>query len=399
MITRPGRSRALAILALFSASGVIAFAAVQAAKRGAAADTSSTVVATVNGEKITRGEIFDSVMADEAAREAASDPASAERVKQQRFSAGSAGALLLKKMSKNGWQPTTVSRAELMDFMFKDKPQSLVSAVELRIQEMAISQAAKKEGLNATPQEIAKKITQAFDTARKRTPNLAGKSDAEVMKWFGVRKGYFEPFVATQVHIEKMVRKEIEAKQGHPLGPNDFIAASHILIKVTPPITPAAPDASGKKPADDTEKLWADAKKKIDGILADIRSGKITFEQAAQQNSDDGSKFKGGSLGVFAKGKMVAEFEKAAFSQEKGKVGDPIRTQFGWHIIRVDKVGSDLTAPEREEVINELVQGRTPAKVQEIMSKAKIDNKLRPEPAMGGLNIPGGGAPRPGAGR
>jgi parvulin-like peptidyl-prolyl isomerase len=93
---------------------------------------------------------------------------------------------------------------------------------------------------------------------------------------------------------------------------------------------------------------------------------------------------------------MVPEFEKAAFSQEKGKISEPVRSQFGWHIIRVDKTGSELTGPERAEVLKNLVSGKAGAKVQEIMAKAKIENNVKADMAPGMPMMGGGGAPMPG---
>ena len=66
-----------------------------------------------------------------------------------------------------------------------------------------------------------------------------------------------------------------------------------------------------------------------------IKSGKIDFAHAAGKYSLCPSGGDGGSLGSFGKGMMVKEFEDAAFSAELNKVTDPVKTQFGWHLIVV----------------------------------------------------------------
>ena len=60
------------------------------------------------------------------------------------------------------------------------------------------------------------------------------------------------------------------------------------------------------------------------------------FAELAMEKSMCPSKKKGGSLGWFTKGMMVPEFEKAAFSASKGQVVGPVKTQFGYHLIKVD---------------------------------------------------------------
>lgn len=68
-------------------------------------------------------------------------------------------------------------------------------------------------------------------------------------------------------------------------------------------------------------------------ILTKLKLGK-SFEKLAKENSLCPSKKRGGSLGTFSRGKMVREFENAAFKLKKGEISQPIKTQFGWHLIK-----------------------------------------------------------------
>lgn len=98
------------------------------------------------------------------------------------------------------------------------------------------------------------------------------------------------------------------------------ITASHILIQVDKEATQDKVDA---------------AKVKIDGILAEIKGG-LDFAEAAKKYSEDtGSAEQGGQLEPFSKGDMVDEFSNAAFNTKVGEISEPVRSEFGWHIIKV----------------------------------------------------------------
>ena len=104
------------------------------------------------------------------------------------------------------------------------------------------------------------------------------------------------------------------------------VKVSHILIK-----TPlAGPD--GKV----DEKGVAEAQRRAQDLLKQIRAG-ANFEELAKKYSEDpGSAKVGGSLGWIGKGRTVPEFEKAAFSLPKGQISDLVKSSYGFHIIRVD---------------------------------------------------------------
>ena len=75
----------------------------------------------------------------------------------------------------------------------------------------------------------------------------------------------------------------------------------------------------------------------------ELAQGKSFEELAKQYSEDTGSKEKGGDLGFFGPGKMVKEFEEATQKLKKGEVSEPVKTQFGYHIIKVTDNHADAT--------------------------------------------------------
>jgi peptidyl-prolyl cis-trans isomerase C len=106
------------------------------------------------------------------------------------------------------------------------------------------------------------------------------------------------------------------------------VRARHILIRVKGSTVPLG---QGKKELTDEEAL-AKAKE----IRAKLDQGG-DFAQLAKDESDDaGSRVNGGDLNFFKRGQMVGPFEEAAFSMKVGEISQPIKTQFGYHIIKVE---------------------------------------------------------------
>ena len=82
--------------------------------------------------------------------------------------------------------------------------------------------------------------------------------------------------------------------------------------------------------------ILTDSEEKCAAILESIVNGEKTFEEAAKESSTCPSGAQGGDLGEFGKGQMVKEFEDAAFQAEPGHVVGPVKTQFGYHLIKVE---------------------------------------------------------------
>jgi peptidyl-prolyl cis-trans isomerase D len=133
---------------------------------------------------------------------------------------------------------------------------------------------------------------------------------------------------------------------------------SHILIK-----TPL-PGPDGKV----DEKGVAEAQKRAEDILKQLKAG-ANFEDLAKKYSEDpGSAKQGGSLGWIGKGRTVPEFEKAAFSQPIGKIGDLVKSSYGFHIVRVD-ARQDAHLKTLEEVKDQIEPILKQQKAQQIAQK------------------------------
>jgi foldase protein PrsA len=113
-------------------------------------------------------------------------------------------------------------------------------------------------------------------------------------------------------------------------------------------------------------------------VLARFRRGE-KFEDLAQYSEDPGSKAQGGDLGFVSRGQLVGEFEKVAFSLKPGQTSGIVKTQFGFHIIRV--TDSRSPQPARIEAVRDQIRGqlltrKSEAAFQEWLKKAKTQAKI-----------------------
>jgi len=147
-------------------------------------------------------------------------------------------------------------------------------------------------------------------------------------------------FVDTVTITEKEISDYYELSQERFKEPKK-IKARHILFKLSS-------DASESEEAGTKEKALA--------ILERAREGE-DFSELARKYSQGPTASEGGDLGYFKRGKMVKSFEELAFSLKRGELGGPVRTEFGWHIIKVDDIkdATVKTLPEaRDQIVTTL---------------------------------------------
>jgi peptidyl-prolyl cis-trans isomerase D len=197
--------------------------------------------------------------------------------------------------------------------------------------EYALFDPERYKGLTPTEEELNEYFA-AHKTSYKTEPQIK------------VRYLSFKPdLYKSQVHIS-----EDEIRDYYETHPEDYnipktVEARHILIKVE---------------QDASEEAVAKAREAIDNILEMARKGE-DFEELAKQYSQGPSKDKGGYLGSFRKESMVKPFADKAFSMNAGEISEPVRTRFGWHIIKVEKVNpaTTLSIEEAKSEIREKLTG------------------------------------------
>ncbi len=168
-----------------------------------------------------------------------------------------------------------------------------------------------------------------------------------------LERAYLTGYIQKQITKEKL--DKAYAKLRAETAKKKEVRARHILLK--------------------TEKEARD-------VIAEIKKG-ADFAELAKKKSIGPSAGQGGDLGYFAEGRMVPDFSKAAFALKKGEVTEtPVKTQFGWHVIKVEDKRT-AAAPSFEEVKKELS-----AKLARTIGSAYL-NKLRNKAKIVNFNLDG----------
>jgi peptidyl-prolyl cis-trans isomerase C len=139
--------------------------------------------------------------------------------------------------------------------------------------------------------------------------------------------------------------------------------------------------------------ILVDTEDEAKAVLAQLKKGG-DFAALAKEKSKDPGAANGGDLGYFTKDQMVAEFANAAFKLEAGQLSDPVKTQFGWHVIKVEEK-RDRQIPEfdkvRDQLENFLARRSQADLVNKLRAQANVEKvETAPEPAP----IPAPGMPK-----
>jgi peptidyl-prolyl cis-trans isomerase C len=206
-----------------------------------------------------------------------------------------------------------------------DTPEGKKELLDTMIIREIIMQQAKKDGLDKS-----KEVTDKLEELKKRV----------------IVEAFLKKKVETQTAITDADLQKFYDQNKDKLKAGEQVRASHILVKSEP---------------------------EAQDILGQLKKGG-NFEQLASKYSIDAAKAKGGDLGWFGKGSMIPEFEKVVFGMKEGEISGIVKTQFGYHIIKLTgkrPAGIPPFADVKEQIKAKLL----PEKQQEAFQKLKDDLK------------------------
>jgi 4-hydroxythreonine-4-phosphate dehydrogenase len=218
-------------------------------------------------------------------------------------------------------------------------------------------------------------VDMAIEDVKKQN-NMQGDQFEQLLASNGFSMTAYRGFMRKHLAEQKLVSLKVRSKvkvtdddlkaeyqklvRENELDPE--VHARQILVQVPPKATPEQVEA---------------ARKKAFALAQEARQPGTDFAELARKKSDGASAADGGDLSWFKRGVMVPEFEKAAFALPVGGISDPVRTKFGWHVIKVE--GRRVPPPQpfeemkeklRESLLRAQLEKYTDQYVQELRAQA-----------------------------
>ncbi|MEX1118794.1 MAG: peptidylprolyl isomerase [Terrimicrobiaceae bacterium] len=296
-------------------------------------------VAVVNGEKISKDEL------DKALNEAAQ----ASGIKPEELTA---------EQKMEGYR-------QILDDLITDKLISKAAADVSVTDEEVEAEIAKLRGQFPTEEEFVAQLTAVGQTPEKVATSL--KKLLQQRKWVESQIGD-----SAEVSDADVAKFYEENKQ--EFEQPEQVKASHILFLTKP---------------DDTEEASNAQLAKAKEAAAKAKKGEDFTALAKELSEEPGAKESGGDLGFFSKDRMVPEFSEAAFQLKAGDISEPVRTQFGWHVIKVEDkkdAGTSSLEEVKPQLSAYLKQDKQRKAVSDLIAKLRADAKIEstlpaPDPA------------------
>ena len=274
----------------------------------------------------------------------------------------------------------------------------LINIIKERVVNDLIVQALLDEEIKKRGIKISNKDTE--NAIKDIIDKIGSKEQLEtILKQNGLTSAEFKSGIAEQVKIKKLAEQlgnsdisDADAKKYYDKNIVKFkhpeeVKVSHILVaanrKDIEDLIKA--ENEGKELSEADLKAKVDAKmkekrEKAEKLLAELKKDPSKFAKLAKENSEDpGSAENGGDLGFFPRGRMVPEFEKAAFSMKPNTVSDIIQTQYGYHIMLVadrKEAGQDPYEKVQNDIKEYLKNQKQVEMVDDLVESLKKNAKI-----------------------
>ncbi|WP_432667708.1 peptidylprolyl isomerase [Wukongibacter baidiensis] len=229
--------------------------------------------------------------------------------------------------------------------------QNGIEALEALITEKIVELEAKKENIEITEEDIGKEMKKIID--------YYGNEDAfnQVLENAGYTNDDVIKNIKTSIEIEKLLVPSLnitEDEMKQYFNDNKASFATQEQVK--------------------TSHILVDSEEKAGEVKNKLLAGEDFSKLAKEYSLDPGSKENGGDLGYVVRGQMVPEFEDAVFTLEVGKISDPVKTQYGYHIIKVEEIKEAKEAnydESKEEIKETLIEQLMPTAYDEWLQKKR----------------------------
>lgn len=246
----------------------------------------------------------------------------------------------------------------------EDKVLAKINGTEIRDSDLALAEAEVGAEVANIPLPNRRRLLLEFLIEMQLYSNAADGEKLTSGPDFERRLAYWNTRAKRDAYYQKAVKdavgeglvRNLYDERVKDITPEEEVEASHILVET---------------------------EEQAQALADQVRDGEDFAKLAAEHSKDPGSKANGGKLGYFGKGQMVKEFDEAAFSLEKGEVSKPVKSQFGWHVIKVEDRRMK-PVPTFEEVKGQISHAMEQQKGQQVSKELRdkatieyVDGEIR----------------------
>lgn len=216
---------------------------------------------------------------------------------------------------------------------------------------------ARRKGIVVTPVEIQAEAHRLL--GQLRTQRGVKHTDEQILSEFHIPRDVFLEDMAFRLRADKLFRADLTRRNGHPLGPDDWIVVRALFA--------SAKDANGTL----TEERFTQARARLEGWAKEIQGGKSLSDVASEYN-EDATRSGGGLHGPALRGTGTPAIEAAIFALKPGQLSVPLRGRDGWYIFQMDLRGQAIPEMVRTATWQQLREVNRPKFLKELRRKARV---------------------------